>query len=193
MKPQDVGFGGTNLVLGKHSGRHALKVRLKKLGYILEGEDLDKAFKRFKKLADKKKEVFDEDLATIVEDELSNVSGKTYTFESFEASSGNKIKPEAKVKLIKSGKVYEGVSKGDGPVDACYKAIDKITKLKGKLTDYQLGSVSKGKDALGEVSIRYSAKKREVTGRGVSTDVIEASVKAYVDAVNRMLNTAKKK
>ena len=188
MQPEDVGFGGTNLVLGKHSGRHALKSRLKKLGYVLDDNDLDKAFKRFKKLADKKKEVFDVDLAAIIEDELSTEKKETYTLFSFEANSGNKISPKAKVVLKKDGKKITGISKGDGPVDACYKAIDKITKITGKLSDYQLSSVSRGKDALGEVTLSYTAKKKQVTGRGASTDIIEASVKAYLDAVNRWIN-----
>ncbi|MDD4202612.1 MAG: 2-isopropylmalate synthase, partial [Candidatus Omnitrophica bacterium] len=188
MKPEDVGFGGTNLVLGKHSGRHALKARFKKLGYVLDDKELDNAFKKFKSLADKKKEVFDVDLATIVEDELSTEKKETYKLFSFEANSGNKISPKAKVILIKDGKNITGVSKGDGPVDACCKAIDNITKIKGKLSDYRLSSVSRGKDALGEVTLRYTAKDRDVTGRGTSTDIIEASVKAYLDAVNRWIN-----
>jgi 2-isopropylmalate synthase len=188
MKPEDVGFGGTNLVLGKHSGRHGLKIRLKKLGYVLDEKGIEKAFKRFKKLADKKKDVFDVVLESIVEDELSSSKKETYKLISFEATSGNKISPKAKVILKKDNKKITGISKGDGPVDACYKAIDKITKIKGKLSDYRLSSVSKGKDALGEVSLMYTAKRKVVTGRGSSTDIIEASVKAYLDAVNKWLN-----
>ncbi|MFH1790517.1 MAG: 2-isopropylmalate synthase [Candidatus Omnitrophota bacterium] len=186
MRPEDVGFGGTKLVLGKHSGRHAFGVRLKKLGYDLSEKDLEKAFARFKQLADKKKEIFDEDLATIVEDEIGASVPETYTLVSFSALSGNEVVPNASVKLRKKGKILRGVSSGDGPVDACYKAVDKITGARGKLADYQLRAVTRGKDALGEVSIRYVCGAREVSGRGASTDIVEASLKAYVDAINKM-------
>lgn len=186
MKPEDVGFGETKLVLGKHSGRHAFKVRLKRLGYVLSTSDSEKAFKRFKKLADKKKEIFDEDLATIVEDEIGASVPKTYTLVSFQALSGNEVTPHATVRLKKYEDIKTGASKGDGPVDACYKAVDKITGIKGKLTDYQLGAVTRGKDALGEVSIRFVSGSKEVSGRGASTDIIEASLKAYIDAINKV-------
>lgn len=187
MKPQDVGFGETKLVLGKHSGRHAFRARLKKLGYVLSEKDLGNAFRRFKNLADKKKEIFDEDLATIVEDEIGSAVPEVYKLISFQALSGNEITPHATVRLKKKAKVFSGSSKGDGPVDACYKAVEKITGIKGKLIDYQLRAVTRGKDALGEVSIRFSSKGKEVSGRGASTDIIEASLKAYVSAINKLV------
>jgi len=187
IKPQDVGFGETQLVLGKHSGRHAFKARLKKLGYTLSGRYFEKAFSRFKDLADKKKEIFDEDLATIVEEEIGSSVPEVFSLESFQALSGTKVTPHATVKLKRGRKIIMGLSKGDGPVDACYKAVEKITKIKVKLLDYQLRAVTKGKDALGEVSVRLSAKGKEVNGRGSSTDVIEASVKAYVNAINKLV------
>ncbi len=188
MRPEDVGFGETKLVLGKHSGRHAFRARLEKLGYVLSEKDLGKAFLRFKNLADKKKEIFDEDLATIVEDEIGSAAPEVYKLISFQALSGNEITPHATVRLKKKTKVLSGSSKGDGPVDACYKAVEKITGIKGKLIDYQLRAVTRGKDALGEVSIRFASKGKEVSGRGASTDIIEASLKAYVSAINKLVH-----
>lgn len=186
MRPEDVGFGSTNLVLGKHSGRHAFGTRLAKLGYKLSEEDIEKAFNRFKELADKKKEIFDDDLASIVEDEIGEKVPRTYTIVSFEAVAGNISAPKATVTLKKNDETKTGTSSGDGPVDACYKAVDKITLIKGKLADYQLRAVTKGKDALGEVSIRFVSGGKEYSGRGSSTDIVEASLKAYVDAINKV-------
>lgn len=192
IKPQDVGFSGSKLVLGKHSGRHAFFERLAKLGYRLKKSELEKAFDKFKVLADKKKEVFDEDLATIVEDEVAVVP-EIYHLESFKVTSGTNILPTATVKLGKNKKVFEVTSSGDGPIDACYKAIDKIVGLKGRLLDYGIRSVTGGKDALGEVSVRIEVQKKEVSGRGASTDIIEASVKAYLNAVNKIKGKVKAK
>lgn len=186
MKPEDVGFESTNIVLGKHSGRHAFTERLKKLGFSLAGEQIDKAFDRFKVLADKKKEVFDEDLETIVDEEISKVPEKFHLVH-FYIASGDEVKPQANIKLKYQGKITEATSSGDGPVDACYKAIDKITGMTGKLLDYQIRSVTSGKDALGEVSVKISSKGNIVSGRGASTDIIEASVKAYINAANKLV------
>jgi len=185
MRPEDVGFAETKLVLGKHSGRHAFAERLKKLGLALTKEQLDKAFDRFKILADKKKEVFDEDLETIVDEEISKVP-EEYKLLHFYIASGDQVKPTASIKLICRGKPVGSDSEGDGPVDACYKAVDKITGIKGKLLDYQIRSVTSGKDALGEVSVKIASKDRIVSGRGSSTDIIEASIKAYVNAINKL-------
>lgn len=185
MKPQDVGFEETKLVLGKHSGRHALKARFKKLGYTLTDKDLGRAFLKFKKLADKKKEIFDEDLATIVEDEIS-AAPEIYKLVSFYVSSGNKVTPSATVTLKHKGKNLTADSTGDGPVDACYKAVEKIAGLKPRLLSYNLNAVTAGKDALGEVSVRMSVGKMVVNARAASTDVIEASLKAYLNALNRV-------
>lgn len=193
MKPEDVGFGGTRLVLGKHSGKHAFKERLKKLGVDLSDEDLVKAFERFKDLADKKKEVFDEDLLTIVEDEIVSVP-EVYRISGFEYRSGKDIEPRTTVELKKGAAVKKQSSSGDGPVDACYKAIEKITGLKFKLLDYSLKAATGGRDALGEVSVRVASTNGvEVSGRGASTDIVEASAKAYVNAVNKFLFTKQRK
>ncbi|MDP3804145.1 MAG: 2-isopropylmalate synthase [Candidatus Omnitrophota bacterium] len=186
MKPEDVGFEESNIVLGKHSGRHAFTMRLKKLGFDLNKDQIDKAFGRFKAIADKKKEIFDEDLETIVEEDVSKIP-KKFALLHFYIASGDQVKPEACIKLKSSGKVYEVSSGGDGPVDACYRAIDKVAGMSGKLLDYQIRSVTSGKDALGEVSVKVKSKGRIVSGRGASTDIIEASIKAYVNAVNKLV------
>ena len=186
IKPQDVGFSGTRLVLGKHSGRHAFSERLKKLGFELNDGKLLKAFERFKTLADKKKEIFDEDLLSIVEDGIVSIP-ETYRLEDLNITSGNKITPSAAIGLKKGSKILKKTSTGDGPVDACYNAIDAITGLKCKLLDYSLKSITGGKDALGEVTVRIRSKNEEVSGRGTSTDIIEASAKAYVNAVNKLI------
>ncbi|MDO8525056.1 MAG: 2-isopropylmalate synthase [Candidatus Omnitrophota bacterium] len=186
MKPEDVGFEESKLVLGKHSGRHAFAERLKKLGFDLGKERLDKAFDRFKNLADKKKEVFDEDLETIVDEEISRIPEK-FRLAHFYIASGDQVKPTASIKLKYNSKTLEASSTGDGPVDACYKALDKIAGMNGKLVDYQIRSVTGGKDALGEVSVKISSKGSIVSGRGASTDIIEASIKAYLNAVNKLV------
>jgi 2-isopropylmalate synthase len=185
IRPQDVGFKGSNLVLGKLSGRHAFSSKLKKLGYSLSEEELNQAFVRFKDLADKKQKIYDEDLITIAEDRLAKIPQK-YTIVNYQVTSGNSIKPVANVELNINNKKACANTTGDGPVDACFNAIDKAIKNKGKLLDYKVSSVTKGKDALGEVSLKVSFKGTNVIGRASSTDVIEASVLAYINAINRL-------
>ena len=184
IKPQDVGFKGSKLVLGKLSGRHAFSARLKELGYSLNEKERDQAFLRFKTLADKKPKIYDEDLATIVEDELAMIP-EAYTLVDFEVTSGKNIIPSASVEIMEGKKRLSAKAKGDGPVDACFKTIEKAIKLKGKLVDYKVGAVTGGKDALGEVSVKIKFKNEIVSGRASSTDIIEASVYAYMNAVNR--------
>lgn len=186
MKPEDVGFGETKLVLGKHSGRHAVAERFKKLGFDLNKEQIGKAFDKFKELADKKKEIFDEDLETIMDEELLKLP-EEFALAHFYIASGDEVKPSATIKLKVHGKAAEATSYGDGPVDACYKAIDKITGFSGRLLDYQIRSVTGGKDALGEVSVKIETKGKIVSGRGASTDIIEASIKAYINAANKLV------
>ena len=185
IDPKQIGLSGSEIVMGKHSGRHAFRERLQKLGIELNADQLDQAFERFKQLCDKKKYVFDEDLEAIVEDEISRIP-ETWQLEYLKTSIETGLRPQATVRLARKGKMLEAVSDGDGPVDACYKAIEKITGLKGTLTHYTIQSVTSGKDALGEVSIKVILEGREVTGRGTSTDVIEASVKAYLFALNKV-------
>jgi len=184
MDPRDVGISESRLILGKHSGRHAFRDRLTALGLRLDEEQLNKAFKRFKEVADKKKDIFDDDLRIIVEDEI-RLAKPIWRLDSFVVTSGTKIKPKAEVILIKKAKNVSGESFGDGPVDACFKAIDKITGYKAKLDDFRLEAVTSGKDALGQVSLRLKIKNSVSSGRGASTDIIEAAIKAYLDAVNK--------
>jgi len=185
MDPHDVGIAESRLILGKHSGRHAFRERLKALGLSLDESQLNKAFMRFKVVADKKKDIFDDDLRTIVEDEI-RVARPIWQLNSFEVNSGTKIKPCACVVLIKKGKNVCGESSGDGPVDACFKAIDKITGYKVKLEDFRLEAVTSGRDALGQVSLKLKTKGSATSGRGASTDIIEAAIRAYLDAVNKL-------
>ncbi len=185
MDPHDVGVSDSQLILGKHSGRHAFRERLKTLGFHLNDEKLNKAFMRFKEVADKKKDIYDDDLRAIVGDEI-RVIKPLWQLNNFEVISGTKIKPRATVYLNKKGKKLSAVSSGDGPVDAVFKAIDKITGYKAKLNDFRLEAVTSGKDALGQVSLKLKVRDSVISGHGSSTDIIEAAVKAYLDAVNKI-------
>jgi len=185
IKPEDVGFTGTGIVLGKHSGRHALAERLKDLSFDLTAVQLDKISTRFKALADKKKNIFDEDLISIVEDETKLIK-PIWKLESFTINSGTNIAPIAQVSLKYKNKILSAKSSGDGPVDACFKAVDKVTGTKCELQDYRIEAVTKGKDALGEVSLKLKAKGRVVSARGSSTDIIESSIRAYINAFNKI-------
>lgn len=200
MSPKDVGYGESKLVLGKHSGRHAFGQRLKELGFSLNQNQLERAFERFKTLADKKKEVFDDDLAALVEDEISEVPER-YLLEYLHVTSGTGVIPTATVRLkTAEGKLLQGAASGDGPVDSIYNAIDRLTGFKGRLKDYSIQSVTSGKDALGEVTVKLSrlpqrgsrgaqaVNVRVEHGRSASTDILEASAKAYLSAINRLLH-----
>jgi 2-isopropylmalate synthase len=192
MTPESVGVPRSKLVLGKHSGRHAFKKRLEELGIELGEDDLNKAFVRFKALCDRKKEVFDEDLLTLVEEEVMTPA-ETYTLDHLQFTSGTNIVPTATVRLKMHDEVYQESGWGDGPVDAAYKAIDLITKIPGKLLEYQIRAVTGGKDAMGEVTVAVEMDGQRVVGRGSSTDVIEASVRAYLHAINKVVAVGAKK
>ncbi len=185
MDPHEVGISSSQLVLGKHSGRHAFGDRIKNMGFKLNEKQLNRAFWRFKDMADKKKDIYDDDLRIIVQEEI-RLLRPAWKLESFEVVSGTKIKPYASVVLDKKGKLLKGDSGGDGPVDACFKAIDKITGYKVKLEDFRLEAVTSGKDALGQVSLKLKIKDSIISGRGASTDIVEAAVKAYIDAANKL-------
>jgi 2-isopropylmalate synthase len=186
MRAEDIGRSANKLVLGKHSGRHAFKIRLKDLGFEVDGADLDKAFRRFKDLADKKKEVYDEDLLAIVNEEMSQVQ-ETYTLDYLHFVSGTGLIPSATVRLKREDRTLQDSGMGDGPVEAVYSAIDAITGVKGRLLDYSLRAVTQGKDAMGEVAVKVDFDGAVVSGKGSSTDVIEASARAYLGAVNRFM------
>jgi 2-isopropylmalate synthase len=185
MDPRDVGLSQSQLVMGKHSGRHAFRERLKQMGFRLNEAQLNEAFVRFKGLADKKKDIFDDDIRTLVEDEI-RLTKPLWQLKSFDVHSGNLINPRATVVLDKQGRTLAGASFGDGPVDACFKAMDKVTGFKTKLEDFRLDAVTSGKDALGQVSLQLRVKDKLSSGRGSSTDIIEAAIRAYLDAVNKI-------
>jgi 2-isopropylmalate synthase len=193
MDPEEVGWGQTELPLTKHSGRAAVAARLRHLGYKMTDADVSAIFARFKEIGDKKKFVYDDDLAALVEGHITEVP-ETWSLEYLNVTSGSRTVPTATVRLKKAGaapphEVLQDASIGDGPVDAALKAIDRLTRTPGKLMEYSLRAVSQGKDALGEVTAKVSFGERDlVTGKGASTDVIEASARAYLNAVNRYCN-----
>ena len=186
MQPSDVGVERTKLVLGKHSGRHAFAERLKELGYDLTAEDIDRAFGQFKALCDKKKRVYDADLAALVEEQIQ-AAAPYWEMELIQVSSGNRTMPTATVCLKREGKTQQDAAIGDGPIDALTKAIDRITKCPGKIMDYQVHAVTEGREALGEVDVKVDFKGVIIHGRGLSTDIVEASGKAYLNAVSRLM------
>lgn len=185
ISPADIGVPQSKMVLGKHSGKHALLDRLETLGYFLSESDLEKAFTAFKALADKKKAVTDKDLEALVSHNVAQTH-KSLQYTSFVINSGNTITSTANVKLSIEGDEIEKVATGDGPVDACFKAIDKIVKLNATLENYTIQSITEGMDALGEVVVKIRFGDSIITGRGLSTDIIEASIKAYLNALNKI-------
>jgi len=185
MTPASVGLKDNVLVLGKHSGRHAFKKRLEDLGYELNDETLNKTFERFKTLADLKKEIFDEDIDAIIADEVMRVAEK-YRLSHITVTCGSFAVATATVQMEIDNVPVRTAELGDGPVDATLKAIQKLTKTKAKLLQYTVGSITGGTDAQGEVTVRLSEGDRTVIGRGSSTDIIEASAKAYIHALNRL-------
>ena len=188
MDPREVGWGDTELPLTKHSGRHAMVKRLEHLGFRLTEEEIDNVFVRFKEVGDKKKFVYDDDLAVLVDDSmLQNLEG--FTLDYIHVASGSSTVPTATVRLKRGEEVLFDSSPGNGAVDAAMAAIDRILKQKGHLVEYNVQAVTQGKDALGEVTIKADfGDGRLVTGKGASTDVIEASARAYLNAVNRVIN-----
>lgn len=187
MDPRDVGVPASSLVLGKLSGRHAFKERLAELGFMLDDEDLNRAFMAFKELADKKKEVTDRDIESLVAQERRTVS-EVYHLDHVSVSCGDHSMPTATVRLIgPAGQVFADAALGTGPVDAVYRAINRIIGVPNKLTEFSVSSVTAGIDAMGEVLIRIESDGITYTGRGADTDIIVASAKAYMNALNRLL------
>ncbi len=186
MRPRDVGVPRSRLVLGKHSGRHAFRDRLQDMGYRLSDGEIELAFEKFKRLADKKKHVFDEDIEVIVDEQIQAVP-EVFSLVYLNVTTGNTTVPTATVRLKKGDKVMQDAACGDGPVDAACKAVDRITGVRGEMKEYELKAVTGGKDALGEVTVRVKVGGRLRAGRASSTDIIEASVKAYLNAINRLV------
>jgi len=185
MRPEEIGLAESRVVLTARTGRHGLRHRLEEMGYKLSKEELDKMYERFLAVADKKKEVFDEDLAAIISDEI-HVVEHVYELLYLHVASGTGTLPTASVKMKIKDKIKQAAACGDGPVDAAYEAIRQATGLSPKLENYSIRAVTGGKEALGEATVRITEDGRIFVGRGISTDIIEASAKAYVDAINRM-------
>jgi 2-isopropylmalate synthase len=184
----------TELPLTKHSGRAAVAARLKHLGFKMTDADVAAIFARFKEIGDKKKFVYDDDLTALVEGHITEVP-ETWSLDYVCVTTGNHAVPTATVRLhntkLKDAEPVQDAGVGDGPVDAALKAIDRLTDTRGKLIDYSLRAVSQGKDAMGEVTLKVDfGDKQLVTGKGASTDIIEASARAYLNAVNRHLLAA---
>ncbi len=187
MDPRTVGIPASSLVLGKLSGRHAFKERLAELGYSLSEEDFNRAFTAFKQLADKKKEIADKDIESLIAEELRTVS-EVYHLDRVQVSCGDRGIPTAAVRLIApDGQVLADAALGTGPVDAVCKAIKRLVGVPNVLTEFTVKSVTEGIDAIGEVLIRIESDGVTYTGRGADTDIIVASAKAYINALNRLL------
>jgi len=184
MTPESVGWTQSKLVLGKHSGRHAFRTRLVQLGYELSEADFQKAFDGFKALADKKKEIFDDDIEVILF-EQRNVTKDRYVLKDFKVVSESNTIPQAEVTIEFDGKTVTGRDSGDGPVEAAFKALKSIAQFKGELTKFFISAITGGADAQGEVSVTLKDDGREVRGVGTHTDIIQASMKAYINALNR--------
>jgi 2-isopropylmalate synthase len=187
IDPKTVGVPASSLVLGKLSGRHAFRERLSELGYTLSDEDFGRAFTAFKELADKKREVTDRDIESVIAQELRTIS-EVYRLDCVQVSTGDKGIPTASVRLIgPDGQILADAALGTGPVDAVYKAINRLVGVPNVLTEFSVNSVTEGIDAIGEVIIRIESEGVTYTGRGADTDIIVASAKAYMNALNRLL------
>ncbi|MBI5203697.1 MAG: 2-isopropylmalate synthase [Nitrospirae bacterium] len=185
IRPESIGLQSTKLVLGKHSGRHAFKARLSELGYELSSEEIENAFAKFKHLADQKKDIFEEDLETLVSEEVSKIP-ETYQLVDLSVSSGMKKQPKASISMKAKGRMVKKIASGDGPVDATYKAISSITKTKSSLLKFEVKSITGGTDALGEVIVSLEENGRTARGHGADTDIIVAAAKAYINALNKL-------
>ena len=191
IDPRTIGIPASSLVLGKLSGSHALKERLAELGYSLNEEDFNRVFHSFKELADKKKEVTDRDIESLVAEEQRTIS-EVFHLDRLQVSCGDRGIPTASVVLIgPDGKAQADAALGTGPVDATFKAINKIVKVPNTLTEFSIKSITEGIDAIGEVVVRIESKDITYTGRGADTDIIVASARAYINALNRLLTARK--
>jgi 2-isopropylmalate synthase len=187
MDPLEIGLEGNRLVLGKHSGRHAFADALEKLGLSLEGDRLNRAFARFKELADRKIQLTDQDLEAIVAEELGTGDEEVFVLESVVVGGGTHLEPRATVHLRRGEEVVQESAMGDGLIDAAMGAIMRAAGVEARLVSFNVSSVTGGSDALGDVIVQLDVEGRRVTGRGVATDVVEASARAYLAAINRAL------
>jgi 2-isopropylmalate synthase len=185
MTPDSVGIPKTSIVLGKLSGRHAFRERVKELGYRLSETDLELAFKRFKQLADKKRDIYDEDIESIVVEEILRMP-RRFKLVYINVVAGNVTVPTATVQMEVGGQLLQEAGFGDGPVDATFKTIKKITRTKSKLLQFAINAITSGTEAQGEVTVKLEEKGQTVIGQGADTDVIVASAKAYINALNKM-------
>jgi len=186
MTPESVGLTESKMVLGRHSGRHGFKARCEDLGFALQENQLQDAYERFLELADKKKEVFDEDIIALLDDEMADAY-ETFRLDYLQCSSGTGTLPSATVRIVKKDEVLQEAAWGDGPVDATYNAISKATGMAPELENYSIRAVTGSSEALGEATLRIRHEGKVFVGRGVSTDIIEASARAYISALNHMM------
>lgn len=186
MTPESVGVGKNRMVLGKLSGHHAFEDRLKEMGYALSPEEVKTAFEKFKDLADRKKVVTDKDIEALVDENIAVPD--IFVIDSFQINSGNKMISTSTVSIKRDDIIITEAATGDGPVDAAFNAIERATGVNVELVHYRIKAVTEGKDALGEVTVKISSNDNVYLGKGVSTDIIEASVKAYLNAINRSIS-----
>jgi 2-isopropylmalate synthase len=186
MQAEDVGLASNVLTLGRRSGKHGLRKRLEDLGYEITDEQMENIYERFLKVADKKKQVYDEDLEIIMR-EATDTMPETWALVSLQTTSGPQTMPTATVRMSHEGEEFQDAACGNGPVDAACKAIERITGMEVTLEDFSLRGITVGKDAMGEATVRVKSRGIEALGKAASTDVIEASAKAFVNALNRLL------
>jgi 2-isopropylmalate synthase len=186
MRPESIGLGQMRLVMGKLSGRHAFRTRLEELGYKLTDEEINQAFDRFKRLADQKKEIFEEDLEAIISEQIRRIPER-YVLKVLAVQSGTGQVPTATVELEIDGKTVKQTGTGDGPVDAAYRTIAAMTGTKSRLLHYAVKAITGGTDAQGEVSVRLEEAGKTISGNGADTDIIVASAKAYLNALNKLV------
>jgi 2-isopropylmalate synthase len=185
IRPETIGLQSARLVLGKHSGRHAFKTRLRELGHDLGPEEVERAFERFKRLADQKKDIYDEDLDALVSEEIVKAP-EVYSLAGLSVTSGTEGEPEARIRLNVRGQVMKQAARGDGPVDATYRAIQSLTGTASRLLKFEVKGITGGTDALGEVTVTLEENGNTVRGHGADTDIIVAAAKAYIAALNKL-------
>jgi len=185
MKPETIGLSKNNLVLGKHSGRHALNSHIQEMGYDLSKEELDTVFDKFKNLADKKKSIQDEDIEALINEGVLR-SSEIFTLEYIHVLSGNTVFPTASIKLNINGRPVQGATEGNGPIDAVYNIISKLTGTKSELLRFTISALTEGTDAQGEVTVRLQEDGIVALGKGADPDIITASALAYINGLNRL-------